>query len=50
MDEKLREAAIEYHRLAPSGKIAVMPTKRMATVRRLVNMTALAVVQAAALT
>ena len=35
MDEKLREAAIEYHRLAPSGKIAVMPTKSMATQRDL---------------
>jgi malate dehydrogenase (oxaloacetate-decarboxylating)(NADP+) len=35
MDEKLREAAIEYHRQAPQGKIAVMPTKGMATQRDL---------------
>ena len=35
MDEKLREAAIEYHRIAPSGKIAVTPTKSMATQRDL---------------
>ncbi len=35
MDEKLREAAIEYHRQAPQGKIAVMPTKSMATQRDL---------------
>ena len=35
MDEKLREAAIEYHRQSPMGKIAVMPTKSMATQRDL---------------
>ena len=35
MDEKLREAAIEYHRQSPMGKIAVVPTKSMATQRDL---------------
>src|SRR4051812_26542238 len=35
MDEKLREDAIEYHRLAPFGKISVTPTKSMATQRDL---------------
>ena len=36
MDEqKLREAALEYHRQEPAGKIAVVPTKSMATQRDL---------------
>ncbi len=35
MDEKLREAALQYHRCAPAGKIAVIPTKEMITQRDL---------------
>ncbi len=35
MDEKLRDEAIDYHRLPPFGKISVVPTKSMATQRDL---------------
>ncbi|MEO7762687.1 MAG: NADP-dependent malic enzyme, partial [Casimicrobiaceae bacterium] len=35
MEDKLREAALEYHRLSPPGKISVNPTKSMATQRDL---------------
>jgi len=35
MDENLKEAALEYHRLPRPGKITVMPTKAMATQRDL---------------
>jgi malate dehydrogenase (oxaloacetate-decarboxylating)(NADP+) len=35
MLENLRQAALEYHRLPPSGKITVMPTKPLANQRDL---------------
>ena len=35
MDKQLREAALQYHRLAPAGKIAVHATKPMITQRDL---------------
>ncbi|GMP12394.1 NADP-dependent malic enzyme [Bradyrhizobium sp. TM239] len=35
MDQDLREAALEYHRLPTPGKISVVPTKAMATQRDL---------------
>jgi malate dehydrogenase (oxaloacetate-decarboxylating)(NADP+) len=35
MDEQLREAALEYHRLAPAGKISVTPTKGLINQRDL---------------
>src|SRR5262245_53714748 len=35
MDESLRQAALQYHRLAPSGKIAVTPTKGLVNQRDL---------------
>jgi len=35
MDEQVREAALEYHRLYPPGKIAVMPTKSLTNQRDL---------------
>src|SRR5665811_595923 len=31
MDEKLREAALQYHRQSPAGKITVTPSKPMIT-------------------
>src|SRR5947209_6518064 len=35
MDEDFRRAALDYHRLPRPGKLAVEPTKRMATQRDL---------------
>ena len=35
MDEHLREAALQYHRQAPAGKISVQPTKPLITQRDL---------------
>src|SRR5476649_313230 len=35
MDEQLREAALQYHRQAPAGKISVNATKPMITQRDL---------------
>src|ERR1700759_1708104 len=35
MDEGLRKAALDYHRLPIPGKLAIEPTKRMATQRDL---------------
>ncbi|MHC2841820.1 malic enzyme [Bradyrhizobium diazoefficiens] len=35
MDQDLKEAALEYHRLPTPGKISVVPTKAMATQRDL---------------
>lgn len=35
MDEDFRQAALEYHRLPHPGKLAIEPTKRMATQRDL---------------
>src|SRR3954469_8895673 len=35
MDEDFRKAALDYHRLPTPGKLAVEPTKRMATQRDL---------------
>ena len=35
MDEDFRKAALDYHRLPQPGKLAVEPTKRMATQRDL---------------
>src|SRR6195952_3987764 len=35
MDEDFRKAALDYHRLPQPGKLAVVPTKRMATQRDL---------------
>ena len=35
MEESFRKAALEYHRLPQPGKLAVQPTKRMATQRDL---------------
>ncbi len=35
MDEDFRRAALEYHRLPRPGKLAIQPTKRMATQRDL---------------
>ena len=35
MEDDLREAALEYHRIPTPGKISVMPTKAMATQRDL---------------
>ncbi len=35
MDEDLRKAALEYHRLPRPGKLAITPTKRMETARDL---------------
>jgi len=35
MDEDFRKAALDYHRLAPAGKLSVEPTKRMANQRDL---------------
>jgi malate dehydrogenase (oxaloacetate-decarboxylating)(NADP+) len=35
MDKQLREAALQYHRQAPAGKISVNPTKPMITQRDL---------------
>ena len=31
MDDQLRAAALEYHRFPKPGKLAILPTKRMAT-------------------
>jgi hypothetical protein len=62
MEEQLRLDALEYHRVPTPGKISVTPTKSLvllstaksahmltqtATVRGILNMTALAVVDAA---
>ena len=62
MEEQLRPDALEYHRVPTPGKISVTPTKSLvllstaksahmltqtATVRGILNMTALAVVDAA---
>ena len=33
MSDRLGEEAIEYHRLAPAGKLAVVATKPLATQR-----------------
>src|SRR5580698_3288308 len=35
MDEDFRKAALDYHRLPTPGKLAIEPTKRMATQRDL---------------
>ncbi|WP_419731007.1 NADP-dependent malic enzyme [Lichenicola sp.] len=35
MDENFRQAALDYHRLPKPGKLAIVPTKRMATQRDL---------------
>ena len=35
MDKQLREAALQYHRLSPAGKISVVPSKPMQTQRDL---------------
>src|SRR3954466_9922642 len=35
MDEDFRRAALDYHRLPQPGKLAIEPTKRMATQRDL---------------
>lgn len=35
MDKKLRDAALQYHRLSPAGKISVVPSKPMLTQRDL---------------
>ena len=35
MDKQLREAALQYHRAAPAGKISVVPSKPMLTQRDL---------------
>ncbi len=35
MDKQLREAALQYHRVAPAGKISVVPSKPMLTQRDL---------------
>jgi malate dehydrogenase (oxaloacetate-decarboxylating)(NADP+) len=35
MDKQLREAALQYHRIAPAGKISVVPSKPMLTQRDL---------------
>ena len=35
MDEDFRKAALDYHRLPRPGKLAIEPTKRMATQRDL---------------
>jgi malate dehydrogenase (oxaloacetate-decarboxylating)(NADP+) len=35
MTDKLREAALDYHRYPTPGKISVTPTKAMATARDL---------------
>src|ERR1017187_7360080 len=35
MDKKLRDAALQYHRLFPAGKISVVPSKPMLTQRDL---------------
>jgi malate dehydrogenase (oxaloacetate-decarboxylating)(NADP+) len=35
MDEELRKAALDYHRFPQPGKLAILPTKRMATQRDL---------------
>src|SRR5271165_3182999 len=35
MDEDIRKAALDYHRLPRPGKLSVQPTKRMATQRDL---------------
>src|SRR4249919_4314143 len=35
MDDDFRKAALDYHRLAQPGKLAIEPTKRMATQRDL---------------
>ncbi|MFX9027513.1 hypothetical protein ABTN22_18785, partial [Acinetobacter baumannii] len=35
MDDDFRQAALDYHRLPQPGKLAVEPTKRMATQRDL---------------
>ena len=35
MDDDFRKAALDYHRLPRPGKLAVEPTKRMATQRDL---------------
>ena len=35
MDEDFRQAALDYHRLPRPGKLAIEPTKRMATQRDL---------------
>ena len=37
MDEDFRKAALDYHRLPRPGKLAIEPTKRMATQRDLYN-------------
>ena len=34
-EDKLREAALEYHRQAPAGKLAIVPTKALANQRDL---------------
>ena len=35
MDDNLRKAALDYHRYPRPGKLAIEPTKRMATQRDL---------------
>ena len=35
MKDSIREAALEYHRTGTPGKIAIVPTKAMATQRDL---------------
>ena len=35
MDDDFRKAALDYHRLPQPGKLAIEPTKRMATQRDL---------------
>ena len=35
MDDDFRRAALDYHRLPQPGKLAIEPTKRMATQRDL---------------
>ncbi|MDP2804926.1 MAG: NADP-dependent malic enzyme, partial [Gallionellaceae bacterium] len=35
MDKQLREAALQYHRTSPAGKISVVPSKPMLTQRDL---------------
>ena len=35
MDDDFRKAALDYHRLPRPGKLAIEPTKRMATQRDL---------------
>ena len=35
MDKQLRDAALQYHRISPAGKISVVPSKPMLTQRDL---------------